>query len=215
MSTAKTSTQTFINSYIIEVRNVLLTVRTVGGNIATARPMLITAKKEMNKKAYAKAVELVDDSIMTIKGVEQQYIDTLREIMKTKYHYTLAESLGLNVVEVVDPLSMAFIELKNKNYDKAIKLAQKTDFEVEIITEDYKTTSEDLANAKEAINEGKKVGADVSEADFLLSKAITQVEKNNFEVAQELLTDAIVAAEKTRSERVGKLLEDAKGVVEE
>ncbi|UCC94034.1 MAG: hypothetical protein JSW25_05070, partial [Thermoplasmata archaeon] len=42
-STARTSTQNFINNYIIEVRNVLLSIRTIGGNIATARPMLITA----------------------------------------------------------------------------------------------------------------------------------------------------------------------------
>jgi tetratricopeptide (TPR) repeat protein len=86
---------------------------------------------------------------------------------------------------------------------------------VEIITEDFKTTSEDLANAKESINEGKKVGADVTEADFLLSKAITQIEKNNFEVAQELLTDATDAANKARSDRVGALLDEAKKLIED
>ena len=215
LSTARTSTQNFINNYIIEVRNVLLSVRTIGGNIATARPMLITAKKEMNKKDYPRAVDLVNDSIMTIKGVDQEYLSSLQELMKSKYTYTLAESLGLNVAEIGEHLESAFQELKNKNYDKAIKLAQKSDFEVEIISEDYKATSEDLAVAKEAINEGKKVGADVAEADFLLSKAITQIEKNSFEVAQELLTDANDAAEKARNERVGALLEESKAVIEE
>ncbi len=215
LSTARTSTQNFINNYIIEVRNVLLSVRTIGGNIATARPMLITAKKEMNKKAYTRAVELVNDSIRTIKGVDQEYLETLQELMKSKYTYTLAESLGLNVAEVGEHLESAFQDLKNKNYEKAIKLAQKSDFEVEIITEDYKTTSEDLATTKEAINEGKKVGADITEADFLLSKAITQIEKNSFEVAQELLNDANDAAVKARNERVGALLEESKAVIEE
>ncbi|NIP35265.1 MAG: hypothetical protein GWN18_09955, partial [Thermoplasmata archaeon] len=214
-STARTSTQTFINNYIIEVRNVLLSVRTIGGNIATARPMLITAKKEMNKKDYPKAVDLVNDSIGTIKGVDQEYLDTLQELMKSKYNYTLADSLGLNVVDVKESLDQAFNELKSKEYEKAIKLAQKTDFEVEIITEDFKTTSEDLAKAKESILEGKKVGADITEADFLLSKAITQIEKNNFEVAQELLTDADDAAEKARNDRVGALLAQSNEVVEE
>jgi tetratricopeptide (TPR) repeat protein len=214
-STARTSTQNFINNYIIEVRNVLLSVRTIGGNIATARPMLITAKKEMNKKDYLKAVDLVNDSINTIKGVDQEYLETLQELMKSKYNYTLADSLGLNVADVKENLDQAFGELKAKEYDKAIKLAQKTDFEVEIITEDYKTTSEDLAKAKESILEGKKVGADITEADFLLSKAITQIEKNSFEVAQELLTDANDAAEKARNERVGALLSQSKEVVEE
>ena len=47
LSTAKTSTQTFINSYIIEVRNVLLSVRTVGGNIATARPIAQAGSLEL------------------------------------------------------------------------------------------------------------------------------------------------------------------------
>ncbi|NOQ52985.1 MAG: hypothetical protein GQ558_00095, partial [Thermoplasmata archaeon] len=215
LSTARTSTQNFINNYIIEVRNVLLSVRTIGGNIATARPMLITAKKEMNKKDYTRAVDLVNDSIMTIKGVDQEYLTTLQELMRSKYTYTLAESLGLNVAEVGEHLESAFQELKNKNHEKAIKLAQKSDFEVEIITEDFKATSEDLAISKEAINEGKKVGADVAEADFLLSKAITQIEKNSFEVAQELLTDALEAAEKARNERVGALLEESKAVIEE
>jgi tetratricopeptide (TPR) repeat protein len=215
VSTGKTSTQNFINNYIVEVRNVLLSVRTIGGNIATARPMLITAKKEMNKKDFAKAVELVNDSLQTIKGVDQEYLATLKELMKTKYNYTLAESLGLNVTETSEHLESAFQELKNKNYTKAVKLSQKTDFEVEIITEDFKTTSEDLASAKESISEAKKVGADVAEADFLLSKAITQIEKNSFEVAQELLTDAHDAAEKARSDRVGALLEESKAVIEE
>jgi hypothetical protein len=214
-STARTSTQNFINNYIIEVRNVLLSVRTIGGNIATARPMLITAKKEMNKKDYAKAVDLVNDSITTIKGVDQEYLETLQELMRSKYNFTLAESLGLNVADVSEHLDQAFNEIKNKEYDRAIKLAQKTDFEVEIITEDFKTTSEDLAAAKESILEGKKVGADITEADFLLSKAITQIEKNNFEVSQELLTDANDAAEKARNERVGALLAQSKEVVEE
>jgi len=214
-STARTSTQTFINNYIIEVRNVLLSVRTVGGNIATARPMLITAKKEMNKKDFGKAVELVNESITTIKGVDQEYLDTLKELMKSKYNLVLAESLGLNVAEVGENLEQAFNELKNREYDKSIKLAQKTDFEVEIISEDFKTTSEDLAKAKESINEGKKVGADVTEADFLLSKAISQIEKNNFDMAQELLNDATTKADQARNERVGALLSQSKEVVEE
>ncbi len=214
-STARTSTQNFINNYIIEVRNVLLSVRTIGGNIATARPMLITAKKEMNKKDYAKAVELVNDSINTIKGVDQEYLETLLELMRSKYNYTLAESIGLNLTEVKDNMDLAFNELKSKEYGKSIKLAQKTDFEVEIITEDYKTTSEDLTKAKESIIEGKKVGADITEADFLLSKAIAQIEKNNFEMAQDLLTDANDAAEKARNARVGALLAQSKEVIEE
>jgi hypothetical protein len=215
VSTAKTSTQNFINNYIIAVRNVLLSVRTVGGNISTARPMLITAKKEMNKKQFGEAVERVKDSILTIKGVDPEYIDTLKELMKTQYNYTLADSLGLNAIDVGETLKTAFQELNHKDYDKAVKTAQKCDFEVEILIEDFKTTSEDLANARESIDEGKKVGADVQEADFLLSKAITQIEKSNFEVAQELLTDAITAAEKARSVRVGALLEDAETVIEE
>jgi hypothetical protein len=215
LSTAKTSTQNFINNYINAVRAVMLSARTVGGNISTARPLLITAKKDIDRKEFKEALERVKDSIRTIKNVEPEYVEALQQIMDAHLRFTLAESMGLSVAEMGEHLKNSLQELNQKAFDKAVKLAQKADFEVEIVIEDFKTTSEDLAKARESIEEGKKVGADVSEADFLLTKAMTQMEKNSFEVAQELLVDASAAAEKARSARVGNLLTDAKVVFEE
>ncbi len=215
LSIAKTSTQAFIDAYIDEVRNVLLSVRTIGGNISTARPLLITAKKDINKKEFKEAVTRVRESVSTVKGVEDEYIEVLKVIVDSYLKYTLASSMGLNVAEMDEHLKNATVELNQKQFEKARKLAQKADFEVEIAIEDFKTTSEDLAKARESLEESKKVGADVSEADFLLTKAIAAMEKNSFEVAQELFTDAATASDKARSKRVGDLLQDARETIEE
>ena len=215
LSIAKTSTQAFIDAYIDEVRELLLSVRTIGGNISTARPLLITAKKDINKKEFKEAINRVRESVGTIKGVDEEYIEVLNVIMDSYLKYTLAASMGLTVVEIDEHLKNAMVELNQKQYDKARKLAQKADFEVEIAIEDFKTTSEDLARARESLEESKKVGADVSEADFLLTKAIAAMEKNSFEVAQELFTDAATASDKARSKRVGDLIQDARETIEE
>ncbi len=215
ITTARTSTQAFIDSYINEVRNVLLSVRTVGGNISTARPLLITAKKDMNKKEFREAVERVRDSVKTIKGVDQEYLDALQVVMDSYLRYTLAESMNLNVAEMGESLKNAMVELNQKQFDRAIKLAQKADFDVEIAIEDFKATSEDMAKARMSIEEARKVGADVSEADFLFTKADTAMQKTSFEVAQELFADAVTTAEEARTKRVGDLIKDAKETIEE
>ena len=190
-STARTSTQTFIGNLILEVRNIMLFVRTIGGDISLARPMLITAKKLMNGKRYRKAAVLTLQSVEAIKNIDDRYRETLMVLVKVKYNYVLVESFGLDMTRAKEPMDKAFSELKARNFGAAENLAAKARREVRAINRDFMETSALLTVARFAEMDAREAGADVTEAHTLLEKGIQQIERNEFEVARELLRDAI------------------------
>jgi hypothetical protein len=159
-STARTATRDFINDLIVEVRNILLSTRTVGGDISKARPMLITAKKYLNSMEYRQAASIVLRSIDAIGDLPSDYHKTLKEMMKVLYNFTLLETSGLDMTRAKVPMEMAFGELKNKRYRKALKMADHARSEVRAINKEYKDTSNLMVDAKFAIREAQGSGAD-------------------------------------------------------
>ena len=179
-STARTSTQTFIGNLILEVRNIMLFVRTIGGDISLARPMLITAKKLMNGKRYRKAAVLTLQSVEAIKNIDDRYRETLMVLVKVKYNYVLVESFGLDMTRAKEPMDKAFSELKARNFGAAENLAAKARREVRAINRDFMETSALLTDARFAVMDAREAGADVTEAHTLLEKGIQQIERNEF-----------------------------------
>ncbi len=193
-STARTSTQNFITNLIVEYRNILLAVRTKGADISTARPMLITAKKALDQKRYRRAAVLCLDSIETIGGLDDDLMSTLKVLAKVRYNYTLVESFGLDMSSAEEPLVQAFNELKAGNYRKALDLAARARAEVKALNTDYRETLRLLTDARFAVDDARRAGEDVTQQEFLFNKGVEQFERNEFEVAKELLRDAISIA---------------------
>ncbi len=212
-SVARTSTATFLNNLIVEVRNVLLSVRTIGGDISTARPMRITAKTAINKKQYRKAATLILGSVQVIKGLDEAYIECLMDVVKANYNLTLVESFGLEVRHARYTLEQAIDELKSRNFSEARRLSEQIREEVRSLNRDWNKTSKLMTEAKMAINEARAKGADVRSAEEAVAEAMERVEKNAFSAARQRLRDALERAEAAQQEVAGEDEDDPATVV--
>jgi hypothetical protein len=115
--------------------------------------------------------------------------------MRARYNHTLTESFGLDVSWARDLLDMAFNELREKNYGKAIELANNAKSEVRRINADHKEAIKRLEDARESVETGRRTGADMTKAEALMAKGIERIEANDMNGAAEILTKTHEAAE--------------------
>ena len=153
-STAHAATLDFLNNWISEVRDILLSARSAGADISTSRPLLITAQKALNGRKYRKAANLTFKSFDTLGGVSDNYRNTLKTLMKAKYNYTLVESFGLDMRRGREQMDLAFGELKKGDYEAAIVHSKRATSEVRHINKVYKRRFQKVPDAKGSPNEG-------------------------------------------------------------
>lgn len=130
---AEEVTRRFLNEYIIEIRNTMLTLRVHGGMINRARPMLITAKKAMFAGDLQMAMEHAISSIDHIGGIVPEFLSALKAIMTVKYKLVLAETLGHDLERERDALDQAFELLKEHKYDSAVEMARSVEPDLEAL----------------------------------------------------------------------------------
>jgi predicted MarR family transcription regulator len=105
--------------------------------------MMITAKRLALSGELGEAVRLIDQSLMSIKGVEEEYIETLRALMDAQFSIHLARSLDIEVSEAERGLKEAFQELNRKHFDTAMEAAGSIDTDIRRRIDDFKTSPED------------------------------------------------------------------------
>ncbi|UCC92699.1 MAG: hypothetical protein JSW25_08550, partial [Thermoplasmata archaeon] len=135
-------------------------------------------------------------SVEEIGGLSINYRETLLDLVKAKYNFTLLESMGLDMSPARVHMDMAFSELKNKRYRRATESAKEAKAEVKVIHREYKETMDLYVNAKFAIRDARESGAYVAEAQELMDRAIEALEKSNFIKSRTLLDDVINVAER-------------------
>jgi hypothetical protein len=190
-STAITSTQNFINNYILEVREILLTLRSDGADIKPARSHLTWAKNELNQKEYRKAVTHCFEALYSVKGLPRDFRDAMVELMKARYDLTLAESIGIKANSQTNTFGMALFNLKARQYDKTIAKSKSIRGEVKSLLTDHRAAYRKLSQAKLVIQRGNTMGADVSEAEAFLNKGIARIKAGDMRGARILISQAI------------------------
>lgn len=212
-SVARTSTANFLGRILEEVRKVLHSVRGIGADIGKARPMLIAAKKALNQGEHRLAASLILGSAHAIKGLAEDYLDCIVDVVKADYNLTLVESFGLDAGHARNVFQRAMDELKARNFAKARDLTEQVRKEVRSLNKDWTKTSKLLTDAKLAIDDARSKGADVSSAESALAEATERMEKNNFSAARQRLRDAIERAEAATPEPTDADGEDLDSVV--
>ncbi len=144
----------------------------------------------MNHKRYRRAAVLCLRSIETIGGLDDDYMSTLKVLAKVRYNYTLVGSFGLDMSCAKAPLNKAFNELNAGNFRNALDHGARARAEVKALNTDYRKTHRLLTDARFVIDDARQAGDDVTQEEFLLNKGVEAFERNELEVARELLQDA-------------------------
>jgi len=190
-TTAIDSTLAFINDYIAEVRNTLLLAKTHGADVGKTRPVLIMAQKALQRREFRKSVGYCFEAVYTLREVPKRYMDTLLVLMKARYDVTLAESIGLDVSPFEIDLDLGFKALGNKDYERAERKAHIPRSRARELMVDYGKALKALTKAREVVGSGKRMGADVSEAEELLAEGMQRIEASDMRGAIIVLTRAI------------------------
>lgn len=190
-TTAIDSTLGFITEFIVEVRNALLLARTHGADVGRARPVLIMAQKALQRKEFRKSVGHCFEAVYTLRDVPKRYMDTLLVLMKARYDVTLAESIGLDISPFEIDLDLGFKALASKDYERAERKAHISRSRARELMVDYGKALKALTKAREVVGSGKRMGADVGEAEELLEEGLHRIEASDMRGAIIVLGKAI------------------------
>ncbi len=105
--------------------------------------MMITAKRLALRGELREAVRLIDQGLMDIRGVEEEYLAALRALMDARLSMLVARSLGVEVSEAEGGMREAFQELGRKRFDAVMEAAGTIESDMRRRIDDYKTSSED------------------------------------------------------------------------
>ncbi len=190
-TTAVDSTTAFIHDYILEVRNALIVARAHGADVGKARPVLIMAQKALQRQEFRKAVSHCFEAVYSVRSMPRRYNDTLLVLMKARYDVTLAESVGLDVSTFETDLDLGFKALANKDWERAERKAHISRSRARELMVDYSKALKALIKAREVVGSGKRMGADVSEAEGLMAEGLQRIEASDMRGATIVLARAI------------------------
>ena len=204
LSVATGVTGEFIGRFIVEARNLLVSTRTMGADLGTARPMLTSASKALKGGMYRKAATLALRSVEAIGGLDDDQMETLKAVVKARYNLTLVETLGLRMEGAREPLAEALAAMKGGDHARARRLASQVRTRVRALSRERREAVRLLTKARFAVLAARGAGADVTEARELLDRGEEMVDRGELAVARELLDDAASLAEHACREGAGE-----------
>ncbi len=189
--TARGSTQTFISMFSVEIMDLLDGLRTDGIDVGVAWPRLSAAKMELERMAFGRAARLLVKTIESIVGVSPRFHDVLMELVMARYNLTLAESFGLDMSLAREKMDEAFLALREKDYDEARWLQWQTRKEVRRGIRGYDSVYQLYATARDAVEMGEMMGAEVADARVLLDRGAESMEATEFPEARAFFEGAM------------------------
>lgn len=191
---AERSTSKFLDNFIKEIRRTLAQLGHRGVDVSDSLHLLKSAESNRSNKDYDKASSHAFRAVEEVHGVSPRFKTTLMNLMKAKYNLVLAESLGRNLDWAKDEWERGFLALLKENYARANEHQWNVRMEVRESTGRYRVVMKKRDLAHEAISRGAKMGADIDQAQSMLDRALSFIEDNNLDRAEDLLDMAIQLA---------------------
>ena len=183
------------SNFISSATTILQKAKSLGLSVTDSEKLLNEAKSLLGKGDYAKAIELANKS----KGIAETEIDkklkqsreeTLNAISKSQSALQNAKKLGINTKREEVKLNEAKRKLDEKDFSNATKLANLCKNSLEQKINEYKKAAERSAKqsldfAYSKMKEAEKLGLNVSSAQDLHRKALSEFDNREYERAIE------------------------------
>lgn len=210
-------------SVLDRVRDLVLQSREMGGQVGAVRNEFTQARQQLDEGKFQPALNTTLSTTRTLKGVSAAYQEALMLAAMKWVDVETARKLGLLQAadeKALEEESVAWRALTTEAGAKSGEQAE-SDFKahrerLSAIRYDFKAEQErfqrlvrrtlDLENE---VEEGKKIGTDMTQADELLFNARGQITKRRFAPADELLKQIEADITQRKDARIDELLRDA------
>jgi len=180
-----------------------------GRDVETAADLLRNAKRLYREKEFANMAAILRDLESVSRSLYSVEVQRAREkIHEAQELLHDVANLGADLRRAEEVLGSAKDALKRSEYKSSIEHAARAMDFAQLARQDRQKSIEDaIPAAVSMIEEAKHVGADVSEAERLVSKAKTAVASKEYLLASELVKRAERAAMESQQNQILRAME--------
>ena len=212
-----------INDFVKDTRAGVIESQRMGGQIVKTRGNFNLAKQMLDEGKFQDALNKTLETTRTLQGTSPAYLEALNLAASVSLHLKIAQKLG-----VLDPAHQKALEdseTLRASFDKdgeakapevlEADLARHRE-SLEAIKYDFKGEQERFQRLmrrtlelENEVEEGKKIGTDMTKAEELLFNARDQLTKRRFAQSDELLKEIEADITQLKDARIDELLRDA------
>jgi len=210
--------KTILNA-INEVHSLLQRAKKLGINTKGDEEKLNNAKlylpiTQLDEEDFSNAAKIANECKNSLERKINEYEQAAERSAKQSLDFAYskikeAEKLGINVSSAQDLHKKAILEFNNREYEKAVKYAEKCKKAVEI--------SEFISSIESEIDEIKSSGVKTQKSDELIERAKSELKKNHFGRVKELAEEAkkIALERKSEYDSAFKLISEVEKILNE
>jgi hypothetical protein len=179
-----------MGTLIADAKSKISEIRELGAEVGDAERLLADAEEALKQRAFDKIEELVATAEQSALDSKRAYLCTVAKTQITTAEASIGtlKELGADTTNVDAILAQAREAFDSENYDDAIKLAKECETLAETTRVKFLTDKCEklLSAATDAVTGAKAVGADVANAEKLLTDAKSALAEQDFERAEQI-----------------------------
>ncbi len=172
-----------LHNLVRETRDSMREVKAYGQDLSEPQQLLDEVLDSVKEKRYLEALNTVNVARDKINDI--QFSAVLGIIAKAKDKFVLAKKVGVDMSKPLKLLEAARGNLKQGNFEEAIKLSEQSEDEIEAALDVFYKARDELVELTKAIKASGSLGTDASEMKKLLAKAKKAFEAKDYEKAVE------------------------------
>jgi len=166
-----------------------------------AENLLTKAEKALKEHSYEKVLEHARESKKMAEDIKSLHQKAREQIDAAKAAIESGDYMGVKVERAVELVKKAESNIESHNYEQALSLGTQARELAEGEKNKYQEASEAVNFAKLIISNAKTFGANVDEAEMLLTKAENALQNKNYTVAITEATRAKDIAEQAKKQQ--------------
>ncbi len=177
---------------------------------SSSEKLLAEAREKLENGEYREALNLAMKSEGELEKASLQHKMAKESIEAAREKVKAIEKKGVPPGKAVEVLKEAEKAFKDKDYVKALSLSVEAGELAHEIEMAHEGTREEIEKARNRIASLKEQGADVSDAEAVMSGALREFERQEYGKAKQYAQKAVKEAEEKYHAHVGNLLEEIK-----
>lgn len=193
-------------------RNKLKEAEKIDADVSEVEGTINETKEALKEGNYQRAVTLIKEADEAIDNAKFEVV--LETVAESREKFVTASNVGADIAKPMDLLNRARESLKKKRFEEALRLARKSDDEIDSIIKECQELENDIKNIQKSFALGDDIGADTKLLKARFEEAQRALKEKNFDGAVEQANEIKVGIEKALTDKTLEKIGRAKKVID-
>ena len=177
---------------IAKAKDRFVLAKKIGVDMSKPFTLLNTARDNLRQRKFEDAMKYAQQSEKEIDTALQVFTDARDELVELTKEIKFAEDIGSEVLSVKEVLAETKRSFESRDFDKTLELAKRGLNEARKAA--YDRTLDTIDKTDKMVKLGKQMGADITEAEGLLQRALSSIANEEIPESVRLSNLSIEAA---------------------